>query len=214
MKKLKRKKQNNMKPVRYLVLDLGNVIVDVNYQRFCKKINIDTEAFQSFYEQSFFRLFEIGDKNRDDYFFELQKHVGFPVHRRHEFEKLIHTAFPLRLRTWGLIHHLKRHIPVFLLSNTNVVDFENIDAYVGLREAFHNVYLSYEQGRSKPAPETYHHAAEFLGVNPEETLFCDDRKDNIEGVREAGWQGYQVGDESEFINYLTKRLLLDSGAFK
>ncbi len=203
-----------MKLVRYLVFDLGNVVVDVNYSRFCRKAGIDPAIFQAFYDDPFFRDFETGRKTRDEFYRALEEQTGFPSEKRTDFERLIHTAFPLRLRTWGLIHHLKRHMPVFLLSNTNAVDFENIDVHAGLREAFHKVYLSYEQGRSKPDPETYHHAANVLGVNPEETLFCDDRKDNIEGVLEAGWQAFHVKDETDFIRFLIDRLQLEPEGFK
>ncbi|MGC9513313.1 MAG: HAD family hydrolase [Fidelibacterota bacterium] len=200
-----------MPVIKNLVLDLGNVVVDVDYPRFCLKAGIDVDAFEAFYNTPFFRDFETGKKSREDYFPALEKYTGFPAARRKEFERQIHTAFPLRLRTWGLIHFLKQHIPVYLLSNTNVVDFENIDAYVGLRKAFHKVYLSYEQQRSKPDPDTYRHAAGVLGVRPEETLFCDDRQDNIEGVRQAGWHGYKVENEDAFLIFLTNTLKLNHG---
>ncbi|RKY51611.1 MAG: hypothetical protein DRP86_00655 [Candidatus Neomarinimicrobiota bacterium] len=203
-----------MPDIKNLVLDLGNVVVDVDYPRFCLKVGIDVKAFEAFYDSPFFRGFEIGKKTREDYFRALEKYTGFPADRRNELERQIHTAFPLRLRTWGMIHFLKQHMPVYLLSNTNVVDFENIDAHVGLRKAFHKVYLSYEQKRSKPDPETYRHAARVLGIHPEETLFCDDRQDNIEGVRQAGWQGYQVESEGSFLTFLTKTLELNHGGLR
>lgn len=203
-----------MSVVKYLVLDLGNVVVDVDYPRFCRKAGINLAAFEAFYDMPFFRDFEVGKKTREDYFYALELYTGFPAVKQADFERFIHTAFPLRLRTWGLIHFLKRQMPVYLLSNTNIVDFENIDTYVGLKETFHNVYLSYEQGRSKPDPETYHHAAQVLGIHPEETLFCDDREDNIEGVQKAGWQGYCVRDETEFIKYLADTLKINHGALK
>jgi len=203
-----------MNPVKYLVFDLGNVIVDVDYPRFCRQAGIDEQTFQNFYDSPFFRDLELGKKNRDEFYAELEDKTGFPQNKRHYFDENIRYAFPLRLRTWGMIHFLKKYYPVCLLSNTNIIDFEGIDRYIGLRKTFHKVYLSYEQGHSKPEQETYGHAAVYLGLNPEETLFFDDREDNIAGAVSAGWRGEIVTDESKMIRTIISALGLNPDVFR
>jgi len=203
-----------MKPVKYLVFDLGNVVVDVEYPRFCRQAGIDEQAFQHFYDSPFFRDLELGKKNRDDFYIELESKTGFPQNKRNYFDENIRYAFPLRLKIWGMIHFLNRYYPVFLLSNTNIIDFESIDRYIGLRETFHKVYLSYEQGYSKPDPETYRHAAAYLGIDPVQTLFFDDRADNISGAVEAGWQGELVKKESQIIRKIISVIGLNPDLFR
>lgn len=203
-----------MKPVKYLVFDLGNVVVDVEYSRFCRMAGIDGQAFQTFYGSLFFRELELGKKSRDEFYAELENKTGFPREKRNYFDDNVRCAFPLRLKTWGMIHFLKRYYPVFLLSNTNIIDFESIDRYIGLRETFHKVYLSYEQGYSKPHPETYRHAAKYLGLSPADTLFFDDREDNIAGAIEAGWQGEIVTEESKMIRTVVSVLNLNPDEFR
>lgn len=48
------------------------------------------------------------------------------------------------------------------------------------------VFASCETGRLKPAPETFLHAVDELGVTPGEVLFTDDVERNVLGAREAG----------------------------
>lgn len=201
-----------MMAIKSLVLDLGNVVVDVDYSRFCREVGFDVSAFEAFYRSPFLKDFEIGNVTRNEYFEVLKQYIAISDIHLHEIERNIYKAFPLRLRTWGLIHFLKRRMSIYLLSNTNSIDFENIDAYVGLRETFDKVYLSYEQKRTKPDPETFHHAACYFSIRPEETLFCDDREENIQGAQKAGWNVYQVNDESSFIDYLVKTLKIDKDA--
>jgi FMN phosphatase YigB (HAD superfamily) len=203
-----------MKPIQSFVFDLGNVVVDVEYPRFCRQAGIDVQAFQDFYESPFFRELELGHKDREAFYLELEEKTGFPRSNRKYVDENIRLAFPLRLKTWGLIHFLKRHYPVFLLSNTNIIDFESIDRYIGIRKTFHKVYLSYEQGYSKPYPETFRHAADYLGLNPAQTLFLDDREDNIAGAEKAGWQAEQVTDELKMIRRIISVCGLNPDLFR
>ena len=41
----------------------------------------------------------------------------------------------------------------------------------------------------KPNAEIYHHLIQSFGIEPEETLFIDDRQDNIEQAQKLGFHG-------------------------
>jgi putative hydrolase of the HAD superfamily len=49
---------------------------------------------------------------------------------------------------------------------------------------------SCEIGMVKPEPEIYLHCCERLGCCPEEVLFLDDKRVNVEGAKRAGMQSY------------------------
>jgi putative hydrolase of the HAD superfamily len=52
----------------------------------------------------------------------------------------------------------------------------------------HHIF-SAEVRSAKPEPAIYRHAIEALGVAPSETLFIDDREENLAGARAMGMQG-------------------------
>jgi putative hydrolase of the HAD superfamily len=58
-------------------------------------------------------------------------------------------------------------------------------------EDFDVLIWSYQHGLVKPDPAIYRLVLERLGTAPEETLFLDDKLENIEAARQLGMQGLQ-----------------------
>jgi len=50
---------------------------------------------------------------------------------------------------------------------------------------------SFQLGIAKPDPEIYRHTLAKLGTRPEETLFIDDKLENIEAARALGMKAIQ-----------------------
>jgi FMN phosphatase YigB (HAD superfamily) len=77
---------------------------------------------------------------------------------------------------------------VMIFSNTNQQHWEHAiamsDGVLGRYEA----YLSHEIGQLKPSVRSFQVVAEKAGIRPERSLFIDDRADNVEGARKAGFQ--------------------------
>ncbi len=59
--------------------------------------------------------------------------------------------------------------------------------------------ISAEQGIAKPDVRIYRLAAEQLGVLPQETVFVDDRRENIKGARAAGMEAVHFKDSAQTI---------------
>lgn len=59
---------------------------------------------------------------------------------------------------------------------------ENYDRY------FNDLVISEDVKYQKPEPEFYRVIIHRLGENPEEVLFIDDREENLEAARKAGFQ--------------------------
>lgn len=59
---------------------------------------------------------------------------------------------------------------------------------------FDQVTLSYELHSAKPEPAIYEHCLEGLGTQPKETLFLDDRIENVHGAEMLGIAGLHFTD--------------------
>lgn len=70
--------------------------------------------------------------------------------------------------------------------------------HAGCLEHFDHTTFSFETNGVKPAPEIYHHSLAGIGTSAGETLFLDDRPENVAGAREVGmhaelfetWEGF------------------------
>ena len=75
-----------------------------------------------------------------------------------------------------------------ILSNLPRPIGENLRATAGFLEHFDHVTFSYELLSVKPDAEIYQHAIAGARAAPAETLFLDDRSENIAGARAVGMQ--------------------------
>lgn len=95
---------------------------------------------------------------------------------------------------------------LFLLSNTNDlhIEFEKqsmgVDRFNRFKNCFEVFYLSYQMGMRKPDTEIFEFVVKENHLNPSETLFVDDTKENTDAATSLGIKTWhlQVGKE-DFI---------------
>ncbi len=75
----------------------------------------------------------------------------------------------------------------------------------GFLEHFDHVTFSCDLRLFKPQPAIYQHSFRGLGVEPEETLFIDDKIENVEGAREVGMQAELFTTWEEFVSDVPQR---------
>lgn len=186
-------------PIRNILLDMGNVIIDINipltHRAFAKLAGLDDDAAtELFREKAFFRHFEIGDVPE----------AGFRAMLKREFkgdtwtDSAIDAAWCSLLlempkERLDLIAELGKKYRVFLLSNTNPIHIREITrraAQVGVDfpGLFERMFLSSEMGLMKPDPAIYERVLLEANLKPDETLFVDDSLDNILAAGSLGIQ--------------------------
>ena len=90
---------------------------------------------------------------------------------------------------------------LFLLSNTNNLHIDSVKDTVPFfkefKACFHKFYLSQEINLRKPNPEIYEYVLQKNNLNPAETLFVDDLKQNTDAAAQLGIQVWnlKVGEE-------------------
>jgi FMN phosphatase YigB (HAD superfamily) len=84
-----------------------------------------------------------------------------------------------------------------MLSNTDVMRFGFIKDRFPEVLLFDEYVLSYEVGYVKPDPRIYEIAVDKAEVSPNECLFIDDRRENIEAARQLGVQTIHCREDSD-----------------
>ncbi len=95
---------------------------------------------------------------------------------------------------------------LYLLSNISETFAKNYATVPTLRKIlsmFDGLAFSAPLKITKPNKEIFEYVLNEYGLNPEETVFIDDREDNILGAQKAGINGYLFdGKINELRNYL------------
>ncbi|MGA2277934.1 MAG: HAD family phosphatase, partial [Terracidiphilus sp.] len=90
------------------------------------------------------------------------------------------VAWQLALKQQGLL--------TAILSNMGDSVLESVEREFAWIHRFDVLVWSYQLGIAKPAPAIYLHTLAKLGTKPDETLFIDDRLENVEAAQALGIQ--------------------------
>jgi len=86
-----------------------------------------------------------------------------------------------------LVAQLRKHYPLYLLSNIGDIHTCYIKAKYPVFAAFSGAVYSYLAGCMKPDPAIFEMAIHDFGVNPAETVYIDDLPANVESAARAGF---------------------------
>ena len=89
----------------------------------------------------------------------------------------------------SLIERLGVRYDVGLLSNATLRLEDELRGYHKIDGLFKVIVNSSRVGMAKPDARIYHLAAEWIGAAPSACVHIDDLPHNVEGAREAGFQG-------------------------
>lgn len=207
-----------MKSFKNLVFDLGNVIIDIDYQlpiaEFQKLVpahsGLNFGSIVSYSSQhKIFDLFEKGQITVPQFRSELRQFLKQGV-----LDSDIDLAWNSILLTYpkekfDLLVDLKKHYQTFALSNINEIHVDAINAAARQKfgvgkfaDFFHAAYYSNEIGYRKPESEIYELLLNKENLNPEETFFVDDKLENVEAAKALGIQAYHLPERDKLKDLL------------
>jgi FMN phosphatase YigB (HAD superfamily) len=101
--------------------------------------------------------------------------------------------FELRPEMVDLARRLSERYRVYLLSNIGDLHWEHLSREYQLHRVGHGALPSYIAGVMKPHDGIYVEAERRFALTPAQTVFIDDRSENIEAARRRGWRGIVHG---------------------
>lgn len=112
------------------------------------------------------------------------------VHELNQLDARMWTTQNPAMVAWQL--RLKQHgIRTAILSNMGDSVLESIQREFKWLEQFDVLVWSYQLRIAKPDPQIYLHTLEKLGTRPEETLFLDDKKVNVDAAIALGMRSLE-----------------------
>ncbi|WP_429886568.1 HAD family hydrolase [Geoalkalibacter halelectricus] len=123
-----------------------------------------------------------------------------------ELRREILSRFSLRDEMLTAVAGLrKRGYRVAILSDqTNWLD--ELNKKYGFFSYFDEIFNSFHHGRSKKDPQVFADVVEKLGIRPEEALFLDDDRQNLERAKSKKIEGLLVVESSNALSKLSEIL--------
>jgi len=173
-----------------VIFDLGNVLVNYDVQkaaaRFSTASGLSTrEIWRRFFLSRFEQAYTRGEISTREFHRIACQTLGVAI----PYTTFRHYWTDIFWENPGmdkLLGKLKKHYPLYLISNTNRMHFTYIKKQFKILRHFKKVFPSHEVGARKPDLKIYRHVLKKIGLRPQETVFIDDMKSFIAGARKTG----------------------------
>ena len=187
--------------VQKFLFDLGNVFFDWNPERILKPIFNDDERMNFFIKNISYPLLD----TRCDAGITIEVAVNDAVKKFPDFEKEIKLYYPNHgnmvggffQKTVDVFYKVKNlNYPCYVLSNWSAETYEGMEETFPFLKDFDGKIISGRDFLIKPDPAIYELAISRFDLVPEETLFIDDRLDNIEAAQKLNFKTIHLTDPS------------------
>jgi len=195
--------------IKVILLDLGNVLVDFDYNlsaqriaRFCTRSPREITDF--FLGSEVTVLFEEGKVSPEEFFAKVKEALDLKLSYA-AFVPIWDEIFFLSAKNRGvysLANRLKLNYRVALVSNIDILHYEYLKQRFPVFNVFDNLFLSYELGLVKPHPLVYQKALSALKVSPENVFYTDDRPELVKSAGELGIKSFVFSGISQLKNDL------------
>jgi glucose-1-phosphatase len=188
----------NQQTIKNIIFDLGQVIINLDLDKTMKAFaHIGNLPYQNVLEKwnetNFWHQHEMGFISDQEFRKTLKQWLGdtiFDVEIDDAWNELLLDIPKERLK---LIEQLSKKYRLFLLSNTNAIHIDKVNAILKqtanidtLEYYFEKTYYSHLMGLRKPNPHIYRQVLNENNLLASETVFVDDNLANIVSARDLG----------------------------
>lgn len=205
------------KKYKNLVFDIGNVLVENRYVVALENFGLAAEAAEDVYEKVFreskdlWKLYDLGSIGKEalakEYasrYPEYASEIAWLIDRGEDYSLYFPELYEVidQIRSLGC--------GIYIISNYPKDFFENLEekSPLGpfLREA-DGMAVSFRVNLTKPDPEIYRALYDSCSIRPGESIFFDDKKENVEAARETGMDAVVVKSPSDLRDRLVREFL-------
>lgn len=183
-------------PVEAVVFDVGGVLIDWNPRHLYRKLFDDAAEMERFLTEVCTQAWnEQADAGRPTAEITEELCRVHPEKRPliesyyARFAEMIGNAFDESVAIVERLHG--SGMPLFVLSNFSAETFPIARQRFPFFGYFSGLVISGSEGMKKPERRIYELLIDRFDLTPSRTLFIDDRADNTQAAREAGWRALQ-----------------------
>ncbi len=163
-------------------------------------LELPEEKIKPVIGDEFDKRVNLGEFTQEDYWDYIIEKTGRPQEYKKKLEKFLLQDMYIDQEILAEIHHYHKYLKTCLFSNFSSDLRSLLEDHWGIDNAFDKILISGEIGMIKPQPEAFQHALDALGCQAGETIFVDDRLENVEGARAVGMQAIHYIGRSDMNN--------------
>lgn len=165
-----------------IIFDLGGVLFVNGTKKFIislsKKYNLDSEKVKGVIDGGIGSLYREAKITRDEFWRCALEELGIDENINTLEDEWI-GGYELIEETKDLIIELGKKYKIYYVSDNAKELSEQLHKLHNFRSWFESGILAYEAGVRKPDPKIYEMLLKKAGLNAEETLYIDDKQDNL-----------------------------------
>ena len=197
--------------IKNIVFDVGGILVGYRWIDMFKDHGTDADTAlrvgKGLFDSENWKLYDAGiisSQELIDRFCEAHPDL------EEEARWFLNNAIQMRVLRHRVYEEVKRikekGYKLFILSNYSRDLFELHTSDLPFRKLMDGELVSYMINAVKPEKKIYETLIDRFDLDPSETVFFDDRLDNIEGAKTCGINGIHIKDEDEnlLLSYLSQ----------
>lgn len=199
----------NPQPITAIILDIGDVLCS---WKPATALPVPPKLLKEFRASPIWREYNCGLLGQDECYARLAAHYGVPAAD-------ITTAFDLARASQrqnadvvALVRELRAAHPdlrVYAMSNVSRPDWAILQAKPFAWDIFDGVFPSCAAGMCKPELRFYHHVLAAAGLVAGQTVFVDDKAENVLAAKSLGFREGIVFDQADHVREKLLALLED-----
>jgi glucose-1-phosphatase len=203
---------NSAGTAKHLLLDIGNVLVGLDYEDFGERMRALT-GLSSVQLQTLLRADNLAQR------FETGKITGIVFYEEACRRTGISMPWPDFLEAWNsilgpilipeeLLALLSKNVRLWIISNTNELHYDFMTRNFPFPRYVEGSILSHEVGALKPDSRIFVYALQKMQALAGEVLFVDDQAANVKAAQDLGIGAFQFLNPPQFAAELRARGIL------
>jgi len=201
-----------------IIFDFGGVILNLNESltnaALCKLIECESnELYEKLNSSNIFYDFECGKISPQIFINHVKSISAKPISDKQVVDAWNAMLLDFPQKHIELLLQLKSKFRTFLLSNTNAIheaaftqNLINQSSRYTIYDMFEKVWYSHELGLRKPNHDIFLEVLSQANLKPENTIFLDDRLDNITAASEVGLHTIHITKENGILQIFNEYL--------
>ena len=196
--------------IKNIIFDLGGVILDVDFKKTLDAFSALGIDFPQIAKPDFWEgLNQLGSYSLNDFASSIRRQTNTEITNQ-EIE-LAWTVLlgDFKAQRMTLLEKLSQNYSLYLFSNTDAIHTKTFEEKCRLQtghelgDYFVQTFYSQNIKIRKPNLSAFQKVIQLANIKPEETLFIDDKLENVEAARKAGLYAYHHQTELAQLDIAT-----------
>ncbi len=174
-------------PPKGVIFDLGDVLFTWSPNT---STRIPAKMMRSMLSSTIWMKYECGNLEQDACYHQIAQHFSVPPGEVAEAFSQARDSLQPNDAMMSFIRDLKQQsqgaMEIYAMSNISKEDWAVLSTKMPDWSIFDQVFTSGRAGMRKPDPEFYRHVLQEIRLSPEDTLFIDDKMENVLAAKSLG----------------------------